>query len=213
MLERLGRHRDALRIYVHCLHDMPAAEAYCDRVYVSVSSQEQQHAAYPGSNAGAVSDHKLDTAAAAYSATARKAGSNSSGPARSIRPESRSGDNDGMRSLLTESAVGLTLGSVPGRPGAIYLELLQAIYDGPGSADIGLYPPASVGTAMGSSLLGDGQNGQVVLGLEKASASALDAESWGALCMLLARKRGRVDWSDVLSMLPGRHACHVSFHV
>jgi ABC-type hemin transport system ATPase subunit len=31
MLERLGRHREALVLYVHDLHDLNAAEAYCDR--------------------------------------------------------------------------------------------------------------------------------------------------------------------------------------
>lgn len=33
LLERLGRHREALRLYVHGLHDLQLAEAYCDRVY------------------------------------------------------------------------------------------------------------------------------------------------------------------------------------
>jgi hypothetical protein len=31
MLERLGRHREALVLYVHGLKDLNAAEAYCDR--------------------------------------------------------------------------------------------------------------------------------------------------------------------------------------
>jgi hypothetical protein len=33
MLERLGRHREALALYVHTLRDLPLAEQYCDRVY------------------------------------------------------------------------------------------------------------------------------------------------------------------------------------
>ncbi|GIL49841.1 hypothetical protein Vafri_6156 [Volvox africanus] len=35
MLERLGNHREALRLYVHALRDLAAAEAYCDRVYAA----------------------------------------------------------------------------------------------------------------------------------------------------------------------------------
>ncbi|GIL77647.1 hypothetical protein Vretifemale_7143 [Volvox reticuliferus] len=35
MLERLGNHREALRLYVHALRDLAAAEAYCDRVYTA----------------------------------------------------------------------------------------------------------------------------------------------------------------------------------
>ncbi len=31
MLERLGRHLEALRLYCHVLEDIPLAEAYCDR--------------------------------------------------------------------------------------------------------------------------------------------------------------------------------------
>lgn len=31
MLERLNRHRDALRLYVHDMKDVDLAEAYCDR--------------------------------------------------------------------------------------------------------------------------------------------------------------------------------------
>jgi hypothetical protein len=33
MLERLGRHREALSLYVHQLRDLALAEQYCDRVY------------------------------------------------------------------------------------------------------------------------------------------------------------------------------------
>jgi hypothetical protein len=33
MLERLNRHSEALQLYVHGLHNLGLAEAYCDRVY------------------------------------------------------------------------------------------------------------------------------------------------------------------------------------
>ncbi len=37
MLERLGRHREALTLYVHGLKDLQLAEAYCDRVYAAAA--------------------------------------------------------------------------------------------------------------------------------------------------------------------------------
>ena len=35
MLERLGRHREALILYIHGLHSLSLVEAYCDRVYAT----------------------------------------------------------------------------------------------------------------------------------------------------------------------------------
>jgi hypothetical protein len=49
MLERLGRHREALSVYVHDLGAMPLAEEYCDRVYeAGLAATTAATAAAPG---------------------------------------------------------------------------------------------------------------------------------------------------------------------
>jgi hypothetical protein len=61
MLERLGRHKEALSVYVHQLHSMKLAEEYCDRVY---------EAGVAAATAAAPSSSAAAAAAAAAAATA-----------------------------------------------------------------------------------------------------------------------------------------------
>jgi hypothetical protein len=65
MLERLGRHREALSVYVHDLGSMQLAEEYCDRVYEAGVAAA---AAAGGAGAGAAASAAAAAAAAAGTA-------------------------------------------------------------------------------------------------------------------------------------------------
>jgi hypothetical protein len=72
MLERLGRHKEALSVYVHQLHSMKLAEEYCDRVYEAGVAAAT--AAAPSSSAAAAA-----VAAAAAATAATESSSSSQG--------------------------------------------------------------------------------------------------------------------------------------
>ncbi|KAF6257282.1 hypothetical protein COO60DRAFT_26268 [Scenedesmus sp. NREL 46B-D3] len=74
MLERLGRHREALSVYIHDLRAMRLAEEYCDRVYEAGLAQTAAGAAGGSSAGGAAAaagdDRQEGTAAASAGASA-----------------------------------------------------------------------------------------------------------------------------------------------
>jgi hypothetical protein len=77
MLERLGRHKEALSVYVHELHSMKLAEEYCDRVYAAGVAAASAAAAAPSSSAAAaaIAATAADSSEDTGSSTAAAAGS------------------------------------------------------------------------------------------------------------------------------------------
>ncbi|KAL4436979.1 hypothetical protein ABPG75_004118 [Micractinium tetrahymenae] len=189
LLERLGRHTEALRILVHRLRSAPQAEAYCDRVYqrrqlalrerhradlaAALRRQRQQREAAAAATAGGA------PAAALY-------GCSSASTARSLQFE---GSTAGF--LATPAA-------------------------GSGAAATKLQPVLSSSSSEGGAdiylLLV-----QVLLEEEDASGGfrpvqrAPDHAVWGEVACLLSRKRDAIPPLRALGLLPGEVALPLPF--
>ncbi|KXZ52313.1 hypothetical protein GPECTOR_10g945 [Gonium pectorale] len=175
MLERLGCHRDALRLYLHALRDLGAAEAYCDRVYAAATG-----------GAGGSSGGGAGPAGGAAGA----APPGSRPPRRAAGP----GPEPFLPSELEQ-------------PGDIYLELVQALYDGPESCPSAAAVAAAAGGHGSLLATAAGADGETLAsvwraGRDSAGGAVLDSPTWQALSRLLSRKRDRLDPLQVLKLLP-----------
>ncbi|MEW5314407.1 MAG: hypothetical protein WDW38_005909 [Sanguina aurantia] len=172
MLERLGRHREALTLYVRELQDMQLAEEYCDRVYsASVATASAAALHTPPPPPANLLRPTRDAVAASSGAGGSDGGANGHG----ARGGSHVGSHGAGRQHTEKQHGGADLrwarGGVGERPGDVYLELLQAVL---GHEEIG----------SGPALLID------------------DHAGWRRLCTLLNRKRERLDAPAALGMLP-----------
>ncbi|GLI62985.1 hypothetical protein VaNZ11_005842 [Volvox africanus] len=181
MLERLGNHREALRLYVHALRDLAAAEAYCDRVYAAAVT---------------ATDSGNPVAAALLLPSGGRAGPRR--PGRTLAPLDAGvlGDLTHPEEIYLELVRALYDGpeSCPSAKAMVT----------PGS---GL---PVVGTCTGTGGLASAEMGtnwllpSPYMSREEESRREpqLDSSTWQALSRLLSRKRDRLDPMPVLNMLP-----------
>ncbi len=187
MLERLGRHREALRLFVHAMHDLPAAEAYCDRVYdATVKAAGGTEAPYggifgaqarggggvAGAGAGTVNG-ELDVDGAVGLGR----------PAAEIYIELVKALYDGPESCPAAAAVAAAAAAAAAAaPHSVAADGAQATQGGLAAAALG-----DGGGAEG------GGDGGGAAGGAAGGPTRLDAATWRLLARLLSRKRDRLD--------------------
>ncbi|KAI3425935.1 hypothetical protein D9Q98_007907 [Chlorella vulgaris] len=187
LLERLGRHTEALRIYVHRLHQPAAAEAYCDRVYQRRQQQlrEQRHTQL------AAALRRQRQAAAGGSAVTGGGSSHAAAGSAGVNATGGGGDgSSSLRSLHFGGGSGGSGGSAAGVPAT----RLQPASRGDSSED-----GADIYLLMVQVLLEEEDGSGGFQSVERAPDHAV----WGEVACLLSRKRDAIHPLHALSLLPG----------
>ncbi|WIA17457.1 hypothetical protein OEZ85_014302 [Tetradesmus obliquus] len=187
MLERLGRHREALSLYAHDLAAMPLAEAYCDRVYEAGLAATAAAAGGGGGSATA--------AAAAADGSSEGAEDEAEGPSwgrvlpgklqQQQQARQQQQQRRGRRALGQGGGRGWAAMPFGSRPHDIYMELVDAVLQGPTKQQGN---SAAAGAAAGQQQ----QQQQVVV----------DQSAWQQLAQLLSKKVDRINHLQVLQVLP-----------